>query len=83
MTEEDVFEVVKNVTLEVLPFVPPTMIDRNGCLKDLGANSVDRAEIVTQALERLQLNVPLVEFGRIGNIDGLIRVLWSYCKTNV
>jgi polyketide biosynthesis acyl carrier protein len=63
MNENEIFEVVKNVTLEVLPFIPPDLVILEGNLKDLGANSIDRMEVVTRTMETLGLNVPLLEFG--------------------
>lgn len=78
MSENEIFQTVKKVTLEVLPFLPPQEITIEKSLKDLGANSIDRAEVVTRSLEELQMKVPLVEFGRVTNIQGLVKVLCKY-----
>jgi polyketide biosynthesis acyl carrier protein len=74
MNQQDVFQVVKKVTLEVLPFLPPEKVTIEKSLKDLGANSIDRMEVVTRSLEMLELNIPLVEFGKVKNLRELVDV---------
>jgi polyketide biosynthesis acyl carrier protein len=80
MNENEIFEVVKNVTLEVLPFIPPDLVILEGNLKDLGANSIDRMEVVTRTMETLGLNVPLLEFGRVKDLRGLVDVFARFVK---
>ena len=48
-----------------------------GTLRDLGANSLDRMEIVTLSMENLGLHFPPRELGVPGNIGGLVAVLHS------
>lgn len=74
MDQQYVFQVVKKVTLEVLPFLPPEKVTIEKSLKDLGANSIDRMEVVTRSLEMLGLNIPLVEFGKVRNLRELVDV---------
>ncbi len=78
MNEQEIFEVVKKVALEVLPFIPADLITIDKSMKDLGANSIDRMEVVTQAMERLAVKVPLVEFGKTKNIKDLVGVFHKY-----
>ncbi|UCH94137.1 MAG: acyl carrier protein [Candidatus Aminicenantes bacterium] len=78
MTHEEVFQAVKKVTLEVLPFLPPAEVTIEKNLKDLGANSIDRMEVVTRSLEALGVKIPLVEFGKVKNLRGLVEVLKKF-----
>lgn len=78
MTQLDVFQTVKRVTLEVLPFLPPEGVSIEKNLKDLGANSIDRMEVVTRSMESLGIKVPLVEFGKVKNLEGLVDVLHRF-----
>lgn len=78
MSELDVFQVVKKVTSEVLPFLPPDNITIEKNLKELGANSIDRMEVVTRSMEELGIKVPLVEFGKVKNLEGLVNVLHRF-----
>jgi len=78
MTQEDVFQTVKTVTLEVLPFLTGDDVTPEKSLKDLGANSIDRMEVVTRSLEMLELKIPLVEFGKVKNLQGMVDVLHRF-----
>ncbi len=75
MTREEVFEVVKKNIREVLFNLNGQDIPIEVSLKELGANSLDRADITVQCLEDLQIKIPLVEFGSVKNIEGLVELL--------
>ena len=75
MSKEHVFEVVKNVISEILPDVQSDLISRDKSLKELGANSIDRMEVVTMSMEELGLKIPLMSFAQVNNIQGLVDVL--------
>lgn len=78
MSEQEIFAAVKKVTLEVLPFLGEGDVAIDKSLKDLGANSIDRMEVVTGALEALELQIPLTEFGKVKNLRGLVEVLQAH-----
>ncbi|MBL6447898.1 acyl carrier protein [Fulvivirga sp. 29W222] len=75
MSKEHVFEVVKKIVMEVLPDVGPEQISMEISLKDLGANSIDRMEVVTMSMEELGLKIPLMSFAHVSNVEGLVDVL--------
>ena len=54
-----------------------TAISMDISLKDLGANSLDRAEIVTGSMEDLGLSFPMRELAKISNIRELVAFLHS------
>ena len=62
--------IVKNV-LEVLPYLSDHAFQRTDSLADLGANSMDRSEILMMTLEDLDLNVPAVDFHGTNSIGAL------------
>ena len=76
-SEERVFILVKGIIGEVLPDLDQALIEPNKSLLELGANSVDRVEVVTTSMERLDLTVPLSKFANVNNIGELVSVL---CK---
>lgn len=79
MTEQDVLEVVRRVTLEVLTDVDPERVAMDGTtLSDLGANSVDRADIATMAMEELGITVPVSAFAQVRDIRSLVAVLLAH-----
>ena len=81
MSKEHVFEVVKNVISEILPGVQSELISSEKSLKELGANSIDRMEVVITAMEELGLKIPLMSFAEVSNIGGLVDVLSANYRT--
>lgn len=72
MNKQQIFEVIKKNVLEILPEIDPARIVPESSLRDLGANSIDRADILIQSLEMLKLKFPLHEMGAARNLQGLI-----------
>ncbi|MGK3962583.1 acyl carrier protein [Sorangium sp. So ce118] len=71
MTPQEVFELVVKHTCQVLPELEGRTFYPTDQLKDLGANSLDRADIVMMTMEALGLRFDLVELGHVQNIGGL------------
>jgi len=72
MTKAEIFEVTKRNLIELLPELESVNIEPEQSMKDLGANSIDRADVVLQTMEALEIKVPLHQLGGIQNIQGLI-----------
>lgn len=77
ITKTDVFDVVKNNILHSLTTLDPTAIQREASMKDLGANSIDRADVVVKSMADLSLKIPLIEFAKVSNIGGLVDLLYN------
>ena len=77
MTHGDIFQVVKEKVMEILPGASPERITIDQQLRDLGANSIDRMEVLTLSLEHLNLRIPLVEFGNCKNIKDLVDLIYT------
>lgn len=73
-TREHVESVVHKAIDEILPGVE---IEGRAHLKDLGADSVDRVEIILAVLDRLGVREPLSAFGDVPSIDALVDFLWE------
>lgn len=71
MTKEEVFGIIRRNLLEILPDLNVEEIVPTQSMKDLGANSVDRMDVVIQTKEALDLKFPLNELGGIENLQGL------------
>jgi len=80
LTQTQVFELVKKNILEILPTTQADLIVPEQSLVDLGANSVDRMEIVTLSMEDLGVKIPLMSFARVFNIESLVEVLFTNQK---
>jgi polyketide biosynthesis acyl carrier protein len=77
MDKSHVFDVIVRCTREVLPDLESHEFRPEERLADLGANSIDRAEIVVLVLEALSLRVPRTEvFGpnNIGELADLLHI---------
>jgi len=75
MNEERIFAVVKENILAILDELEASQITMNVSLTELGANSLDRAEIATGAMEDLGLSFPMREMAKVGDIGDLVRFL--------
>lgn len=72
---ERIFEVVKANVVKVLTGIDPATVTLERSLTELGANSVDRVEVVLYAVEDLGLDVPRAELHGARNLADLVAVL--------
>lgn len=69
------FEIIKNNIRVVMPELKADQITIDKQLKDLGANSIDRMEIIFGAMEEAGIKMPLSDLAQAGNIEGLVDIL--------
>lgn len=72
---QSVFDILRESIQEILPDVPTDRILRQARLDDLGADSVDRAEIFSIALRRLELKVPLTDLASANDLSDVVAIL--------
>jgi polyketide biosynthesis acyl carrier protein len=72
-----VFELVKNQIACVLPAVAGATVLPENRLEDLGADSVDRADIATGSMDAMGLSLPLVQLGEPRTIGELVDLLFN------
>lgn len=77
MQESDVFNIIVRNINEVVPELESHEFKYTDRLADLGANSIDRAEIVTMTLENLSLNIPRVELFGVKSIGELTKAIYE------
>ncbi|MFE4053266.1 acyl carrier protein [Streptomyces sp. YIM B13518] len=75
MPVQEVFDLVVKHTCEVMPELDGHTFVATDSLRELGANSMDRAEIIMMTLEELSLTVPLVELAGANNIGELAKLI--------
>ena len=80
VSREAIDQVVRDVIITILPAVPPEAIVGNKHLRDLGADSVDRVEIILMLLDRLHLDEPMSGFSSLPDIDALVTFLHERCR---
>jgi polyketide biosynthesis acyl carrier protein len=75
VAKAEIFEVIQRNLREILPELQSVAIDPQQSMKELGANSIDRADVVLQSMEALGVTFPLNELAGIDNIQGLVDFL--------
>jgi polyketide biosynthesis acyl carrier protein len=71
----DVIEAFRSVFGEVVPGVDESRISPGDSPRDLGANSIDRAEIITETMQRLGISVPMVDFAGANTVGDIVAVM--------
>ncbi len=72
---------VKNSIEQIAPEIDTNNVKIDQSLRELGVNSIDSADIIIMSMENLNLKIPLVEFGKLKNIEGIVDFLYE--KANV
>ncbi|MGA8164066.1 MAG: acyl carrier protein [Waddliaceae bacterium] len=80
MEKEQIFSILKKNVCEVMTDLDESLVTKEESLRNLGTNSVDRADILMQTMEMLQVNIPMVEFASAQNIDEIVQVFEQGCK---
>ncbi|MFA7761415.1 phosphopantetheine-binding protein [Streptomyces sp. NPDC048723] len=65
-------QTVRAVIGEILPDLPAAAVTEDKSLRDLGADSVDRVEIISLLIHRLASEEPISRFADIPDIGALI-----------
>ena len=73
LSHSDVFAVVRQVVGDILPEV--TDIPGHKHLKDLGADSVDRVEIILALMDHFGVQAPMSDFSAVPDVDRLVTFL--------
>ena len=79
MTKDDVFAVLKKFIMEQLEDeVDESDITINKSMLDLGANSLDIVEIVSNTMKELKIKIPRDELAKINTMEGLVEKMTEY-----
>lgn len=77
MNKDNILELIANHVREVIPELGEHEFKPDDRLADLGANSIDRAEIVAMTMEALNLKIPPVELAKAKNVGQLVEVIYE------
>ncbi len=78
MEKKEIFELVVKYTCAVIPELKSHSFQPEETLKELGANSLDRTDILDKLMESLSLDIPRVELFGTRDIGGLVDLLYQY-----
>ena len=74
MDKEQIFSILKKNVCEVMIGLDENRVTMQESLRNLGTNSVDRADILMQTMEMLQVKISMIEFATAQNISELVSV---------
>lgn len=77
VTKAEIFSIVRGHLLDILTKLAPEEVRSDVSMRNLGANSIDRAEVVVKSMADLSLKIPLVEFGNVGSIGELVDIFYE------
>lgn len=75
MEKQAIFDLIVKHAREVVPALEERDLGPEDSLRQLGANSVDRSEIILMTLEALSLNMSLVSMARAENLGQLADIM--------
>ncbi|MEU9704936.1 phosphopantetheine-binding protein [Streptomyces sp. NPDC047981] len=73
--DDAVLTAIRGSVLVVLPEVDPERVTEDVSLTDLGANSIDRVDVVTMTMDALGISLSVTDFADVSDIGSLARLL--------
>ncbi|MBU8536759.1 phosphopantetheine-binding protein [Falsiroseomonas tokyonensis] len=77
MERSEIFGIVARQIQAVLPDLPDSEIREDRSMTELGANSMDRVDVLVGSMEEAGLALPMTSFLGVTSIGGLVDLLWS------
>ncbi|MGW8956320.1 acyl carrier protein [Paenibacillus sp. NPDC055715] len=78
MSKDEIFQLMKVKIIELIPEISEELIRPEESLKQLGANSIDRMEVIVSTMQDLKIKVPLLETTQALNIGDLVDLFNKY-----
>jgi len=75
MNKESVFEIIKEIFVEVVPSMKTINIQMDDTFKKHGINSIERMEINMLLLEETERDIPRVELLKAGTLGELAIII--------
>jgi polyketide biosynthesis acyl carrier protein len=72
---EEIFLVVRGNLVELLPGLDPGDVTLDSRMSDLGANSIDRMDVVVSVMQQLRIEVAPQHLARAHDLRSLVDVL--------
>jgi polyketide biosynthesis acyl carrier protein len=77
LSREELAGIVRDTVAQILPTVPYSAITPQVHTKELGADSVDRIEIIASLLDRFGVKEPMAAFSELPDLGALTDRLWE------
>lgn len=75
MNREQILNIVKEKTLQILDECPPEDFDERKTLVELGADSLDMVEILSACTRELRIKIPRTKIADLKNIANFVDLL--------
>lgn len=82
MDKGAIFSIIKKHIMTLLPNVCDSDIQPGVKMSDLGANSIDRAEVVVTVMAELNIKIPLLTLGKAKNLNDLTDIIFQVINTH-
>jgi polyketide biosynthesis acyl carrier protein len=82
MTKKDLLDLIFVCACDVMPGLANHEIKLDDQWSELGANSMDRADILEMTMESLSLEIPRIELFGAHNIGELVDLIHEKLKSN-
>ncbi len=76
MMKQEIFDVLKKHVAEIMELDTSELVIEKS-LKELGANSIDRMDIIVETMEELEIKIPMVNFGNCKNMKDIVDVFYN------
>lgn len=76
--KDQVIQIIKENLVEIMPELEGEEISLDDTFLDLGANSMDRGELIALTLEKLNLEVSRIEFVGAKTINELAEIVMKF-----
>ncbi|KLT68805.1 MULTISPECIES: phosphopantetheine-binding protein [Flavobacterium] len=73
--KNQIIEQIRENLLEIIPELEGKIISNDEKLSDIGANSIDRAELIALTLEQLEKEIPRIELAGAQTINELAELI--------
>ncbi|MFJ2609791.1 phosphopantetheine-binding protein [Streptomyces sp. NPDC091279] len=78
MTHDQIWDVLRRHVLDVLTDLRDNDVQPGRNLRELGANSLDRVDILDATLDELRLKIPAEALGATPDLGGLVDLLHAH-----
>ncbi|WP_394834217.1 phosphopantetheine-binding protein [Pendulispora rubella] len=75
MSREEIFSLLQDCILSIVPDVSREQIVPDRSLKQLGVDSIDRSDIATALTEKLGIPISSLEIGKPRDLGTLVEIL--------
>jgi polyketide biosynthesis acyl carrier protein len=83
MSKEEIFNLIISHVKKLIPELEKHDFKYTDSLRELGANSIDRAEILTLTMESIDLDIPRVDLFGAKNINDLVDTFYAKLHSTV